>query len=111
MRPTSLKEAVHPIVGGENWVDAISQSLDEFYSSSPSERQRMMMEEPGLTGVAFRDACVGAGGSTLPVTGGWTTRPAADDSRRFLDRPYCPEHTCSQMPEFGQGRSQGHSSP
>ena len=42
MRPTSLKEAVDRIIGGESRVDAVSEFLDEFYPSGPSERQRMI---------------------------------------------------------------------
>jgi hypothetical protein len=92
MRPTSLKEAVDHIIGGKNWVDAISEFLDEFYPSSPSERQRMIAEEPGLTGVAFQDAYVGAVGEHLARRWGLDIPAWADDSRRFLDRPYFPEH-------------------
>jgi len=44
MRPTSLKGAVDRIVVGQNWVDAISGFLDEFYLSGPAERQRMIGE-------------------------------------------------------------------
>jgi hypothetical protein len=42
VRPKSLKEAVDHIIGSENWMDAISEFLDEFYSCGPSERQRMI---------------------------------------------------------------------
>ena len=74
MRPTSLKEAVDRIIGGESRVDAVSEFLDEFYPSGPSERQRMIGEEPGLTGEAFQDAYVGAVGEHLAGAGGWTSR-------------------------------------
>jgi hypothetical protein len=92
MRPTSLKEAVDHIIGGGNWMDAISEFLDEFYPSSPSERHRMIAEEPGLTGVAFQDAYVGAVGEHLARRWGLDIPAWADDSRRFLDRPNFPEH-------------------
>ena len=65
MRPTSLKEAVVRIIGGLSWVDAVSEFLDEFYLSGPSERQRMIGEEPGLTGEAFQDAYIGAVGEQI----------------------------------------------
>ena len=92
MRPTSLKEAVDHIIDGENWTDAISEFLDEFYPSSPSERQRMIAEEPGLTDVAFQDAYVGAVGEHLARRWGMDIPAWADDSRRFLDRPNFPVH-------------------
>ena len=92
MRPTSLKEAVDHIIGGKNWMDAISEFLDEFYSSSPSERHHIIAEEPGLTGVAFQDAYVGAVGEHLARRWGLDIPAWADDSRRFLDRPNFPEH-------------------
>ena len=56
------REAVDQIVGGEEWMDAISEFLDEFYPSGASERKIMIGEEPVLTGVAFQDAYVGAVG-------------------------------------------------
>ena len=74
MRPTSLKEAVDRILGGESWVDAISEFLDEFYPSGSSERQRMIGEEPGLTGWRSRMLTSGPSGNTLPGAGGWTSR-------------------------------------
>ena len=92
MRPTSLKEAVDHIIGGDNCMDAISEFLDEFYPSSPSERHRMIAEEPGLTGVAFQDAYVGAVGEHLARRWGLDIPAWADDSRRFLYRPNFPEH-------------------
>jgi len=65
MRPTTLKEAVNRAIEGYGCIDAISESLDEFYPGDPSERQRMIGEEPGLRGVAFQDAYVGAVGEHL----------------------------------------------
>ncbi len=92
MRPTSLKEAVDRMIGGESWVDAISEFLDEFYPSSPSDRHRMIAEEPRLTGVAFQDAYVGAVGEHLARRLGLEIPAWADDPCRFLDRPHFPEH-------------------
>jgi hypothetical protein len=65
MRPTSLKEAADRILGGQNWVDAISEFLDEFYLANSTERHSMIGEEPGLTGVAFQNAYIGAVGEHL----------------------------------------------
>jgi hypothetical protein len=65
MRPRSLKEAVKQANEGYGFIDAINEFLDEFYLSGPSERQRMIGEEPRLTGVAFQDAYVGAVGEHL----------------------------------------------
>ncbi len=92
MRPKSLKEAVDRILGGENWVDPISEFLDEFYLSGPAERQRMIGEEPGLTGVAFEDAYVGAVGEHLARRWGLHIPAWADDPRRFLETPHFPEY-------------------
>ena len=47
MRPTTLKEAVNHAIEGYGCIDAISEFLDEFYPGGPSERQRMIGEEPG----------------------------------------------------------------
>jgi hypothetical protein len=91
MRPTSLKEAVDRIIGGESWVDAISEFLDEFYLSGPSERQLMIGLDPGLTGVAFQDAYVGAVGEHLARRRGLDIPPWADDPRWFLERPHFPD--------------------
>ena len=52
----------------------------------------MIAEEPGLTGVAFQDAYVGAVGEHLARRWGLDIPAWADDSRRFLDRPNFPEH-------------------
>jgi hypothetical protein len=92
MRPTTLKEAVDRIISGETWVDAISEFLDEFYPSSAAERQRMIGEEPGLTGVAFQDAYVGAVGEHLARRWGLGIPAWADDARRFMDEPSFPDH-------------------
>jgi hypothetical protein len=69
----SLKEAVDRGLEGYGFMDAISEFLDEFYLSGHSQRQRMIGEEPGFTGVAFQDAYVGAVGEHL-VLGGWISR-------------------------------------
>ena len=51
----------------------------------------MIGEEPGLTGVAFHDAYVGAVGEHL-TRRWWLDTPAwADDPHRFLDEPHFPE--------------------
>jgi hypothetical protein len=92
MRPTSLKEAVDHIIGGKNWMDAISEFLDEFYPSSPSERKRMIAEAPRLTGVAFQDAYVGAVGEHLARRWGLEIPAWTDNPCRFLDRPHFPEY-------------------
>ena len=62
-------------IEGYGCIDALSEFLDEFYPGGPSERQRMIGEEPGLKGVAFQDAYVGPSGSTFPGGGGWTSQP------------------------------------
>ena len=100
MRPTSLKEAVDRIIGGESWVDAVSEFLDEFYPSGPSERQRMIGEEPGLTGVAFHDAYVGAVGEHLARRWGLDIPAWTDDPRRFLDEPHFPDYMELAKPVF-----------
>lgn len=92
MRPTSLREAVDRIIGGQSWVDAISEFLDEFYPSAPSERKRMIGEEPRLTGVAFEDAYVGAVGEHLARRWGLEIPAWADDPQRFLVEPHFPEY-------------------
>jgi hypothetical protein len=100
MRPTSLKEAVDRIIGGESWVDAVREFLDEFYPSGPSERQRMIGEEPGLTGVAFHDAYVGAVGEHLARRWGLDIPAWTDDPRRFLDEPHFPDYMEIAKPVF-----------
>ena len=100
MRPTSLKEAVDRIIGGQSWVDAISEFLDEFYPSGPLERQRMIGEEPGLTGVAFQDAYVGAVGEHLARRWRLDIPAWADDPRRFLERPHFPDYMELAKPVF-----------
>jgi hypothetical protein len=100
MRPTSLKETVDRILGGQNWVDAISEFLDEFYVASSTERQRMIGEEPGLTGVAFQDAYIGAVGEHLARRWGLDIPAWADDPRRVLDEPRFPEYMELAKPVF-----------
>jgi hypothetical protein len=100
MRPTSLKEAVDRIIGGESWVDAISEFLDEFYLSSPAERQGMIGEEPGLTGVAFQDAYVEPVREHLAKRWGLDIPAWADDLRRFLDEPPFPDYMELAKPVF-----------
>jgi len=100
MRPTSLKEAVDRIIGGESWVDAISEFLDEFYPSGTLERQRMIGEEPGFTGVAFQDAYVGAVGEHLARRWRLDIPAWADDPRRFLEEPHFPEYMELAKPVF-----------
>ncbi len=100
MRPTSLKEVVDRIIGGQSWVDAISEFLDEFYPSSTVERQRMIGEEPGLTGVAFQDAYVGAVAEHLARRWSLDMPAWADDPRRFLVEPHFPEYMELAKPVF-----------
>jgi hypothetical protein len=87
LRPTSLKETVDRILGGQNWVDAVGEFLDEFYLAGATERQSMIGEEPGLTGAAFQDAYIGAVGEHLARRWGLELPAWADDPRRFLDEP------------------------
>ena len=100
MRPTSLKEAVDRIVAGQNWVDAVSEFLDEFYTSSPAERQRMIGEEPRQTGVAFQDAFIGAVGEHLARRWGLEIPAWTDDPDRFLNEPSFPEYMELAKPVF-----------
>ena len=100
MRPTSLKEAVDRSIEGYEFMDAIKEFLDEFYLSGPSERQQMIGEEPGLTGVAFQDAYVGAVGEHLARRWGLDIPAWADDPRRFLDEPHFPDHMELAKPVF-----------
>jgi hypothetical protein len=83
---------VDRIIAGESWVDAISEFLDEFYPSGPLQRQRMIQEEPALTGVRFQDAYVGAVGEHLARRWKLDIPAWADDSRRFLDKPHFPDY-------------------
>ncbi len=71
---------------------ALSEFLDEFYPSGPSERQGMIGEQPALTGVAFQDAYVGAVGEHLARRWGLDIPAWADDPRRFLERPHFPDY-------------------
>jgi len=100
VRPTSLKEAVDRMIGGYGFIDAISEFLDEFYLGGPAERQRMIGEEPGLTGVAFQDAYVGAVGEHLARRWGLEIPAWADDPRRFLDTPRFPDYMELAKPVF-----------
>jgi hypothetical protein len=100
MRPRSLKEAVNQTMEGHDFTDAVSEFLDEFYLSGRSERQLMIREEPGLTGVAFQDAYVGAIGEHLARRWGLDIPAWADDSRRFLDTPHFPEFMELAKPVF-----------
>ena len=58
MRPTSLKDAADRIIQGTSRLIALNEFLDEFYLST--ERQGMIDEEPGITGVGWQDAYLGA---------------------------------------------------
>jgi hypothetical protein len=100
MRPTSLKETVDRIIGGQNWVDALSEFLDEFYISGLAERQRMINEEPALTERAFQDAYIGAVGEHLARRWGLEIPAWADDPRRFLNEPRFPEYMQLAKPVF-----------
>jgi hypothetical protein len=100
MRPRSLKEAVEHAIEGYGFIDAISEFLDEFYTSGASERQRMIGEEPPLTGATFQDAYVGAVGEHLARRWGLHIPAWADDPRRFLDKPYFPEFMELAKPVF-----------
>ncbi len=100
MRPTSLKEAADRIVAGQNWVDAVSEFLDEFYMSGPAERQRMIGEEPRPTGVAFQDAYIGAVGEHLARRWGLEIPAWADHPDRFLNEPSFPEYMELAKPVF-----------
>jgi hypothetical protein len=92
MRPASLKEAVERTVEGYAFVDSVSELLDEFYLADPDQRQRMIAEEPPLTGEAFQDAYVGAIGEHLARRWGLDIPEWVEDPRRFLHQPHFPEH-------------------
>ena len=81
-------------------MDAVSEFLDEFYLSGPAERQRMIGEEPGLTGVVFQDAYVGAVGEHLARRWGLGIPAWADDPRRFLESPHFPDYMELAKPVF-----------
>ena len=100
MRPKSLKEAVARTIEGYDFINAISEFLDEFYLSGPAERQRMIGEEPALTGLAFQDAYVGAVGEHLARRWGLEIPTWVDDHRRFLDQPHFPEFMELAKPVF-----------
>jgi len=92
MRPASLKEAVARATEGYGFFDAIHEFLDEFYHRGPSERQRMIHDEPEFTGVAFQDAYIGAVGEHLARRWGLDIPPWTDDPRRFVDKPHIPDY-------------------
>ena len=100
MRPASLKEAVDRSREGYGFMDALSEFLDEFYLRGPLERQRMIDEEPGLTGEAFQDAYVGAVGEHLARRWGLGIPTWAEDPRRFLDQPHFPKFMELAKPVF-----------
>ena len=100
MRPTSLKETVDRIVAGLNWVDAVSEFLDEFYVSGPKERQRMIEQEPQRTGEAFQDAYIGAVGEHLARRWGLEIPAWTNDPHRFLTEPSFPEYMELAKPVF-----------
>jgi len=100
MRPTSLREAVERTIEGHGFMDAISEFLDEFYPRGPSGRQRMIGEDPGLTGVAFQDAYAGAVGEHLARRWGLSIPAWTEDPRRFLDTPHFPEFMELAKPVF-----------
>jgi len=90
VRPTSLKEAVDRIIEGYDFFHATNEFLDEFYLAGPAERQRMIGEEPRLTGAAFQDAYVGAMGEHLARRWGPDIPSWTEDPRRFLEEPHFP---------------------
>lgn len=100
MRPTSLREAVNRSLEGYGFIDAISEFLDEFYLSASSERQRMIADEPVLTGVAFQDAYVGAVGEHLARRWGLEIPAWVDAPSRFLDEPHFPDFMEIAKPVF-----------
>lgn len=100
MRPASLKEAVERAISGYGFTDAISEFLDEFYLGALSVRQRMIAEEPPLTGEAFEDAYVGAVGEHLARRWGLAIPAWVDDPRRFLDEPRFPDFAELAKPVF-----------
>jgi len=100
MRPTSLKETVDRIIAGQNWVDALSEFLDEFYTCGHAERQRMIGDEPKLTDIAFQDAYIGAVGEHLARRWGLEIPAWADHPRRFLNEPHFPEYMGLAKPVF-----------
>ena len=90
MRPTSLKDAADYIIQGASPLIALNEFLDEFYLST--EHQGMIDEEPGLTGVGWLDAYLGAVAEHLAGCWGLAVPGWVDDPRRFLDRPYFVEN-------------------
>ena len=100
MRPTSLREAVERIVEGYDLFHATDEFLDEFYLADNPERQRMIAEEPGFTGVAFQDAYVGAMGEHLARRWGLDIPAWVEDQRRFLDEAHFPPYSELVKPYF-----------
>ena len=90
MRPASLKDAVDRMIQGTSPLIAWSEFLDEFYLTTG--RQSMIDEEPGLTGVAWQDAYVGAMAEHLARRWGLAVPGWVEDPRRFLSRPYFVEN-------------------
>ncbi len=93
MRPTTLREAVDQVIQGYDFFHATDEFLDEFYVARPEQRQRMIDEQPSLTGVSFQDAYVGAMGEHLARRWGLDIPAWADDPCRFLEEPYFPPYT------------------
>lgn len=60
----------------------------------------MIGEEPGLTGVAFQDAYVGAVGERLARRWGLEIPAWAENPRRFLERPHFPDYMDLAKPVF-----------
>ena len=87
VRPTSLREAVDRIIEGYDFFHATNEFLDEFYVAAHAERQRTIVEEPRLTGMAFQDAYVGALGEHLARRWGLDIASWTEDPRRFLEEP------------------------
>jgi len=90
MRPKSLQKAVTRNLEGYDFINALNELLDEFYVADSSERQRMINEEPSLTGDAFQDAYVGAVGEHLARRWNLEIPSWVEDERRFLETPHFP---------------------
>jgi len=93
MRPTSLSEAVDRIIEGYDFFHATNEFLDEFYLADSEQRQRMINEQPRLTGVAFQDAYAGAMGEHLARRWDLDIPAWVDDPQRFLGQPCFPPYT------------------
>jgi hypothetical protein len=79
------------MIQGTSPLIAWSEFLDEFYLTT-GRRQSMIDEEPGLTGVAWQDAYVGAMAEHLARRWGLAVTGWVEDPRRFLSRPYFVEN-------------------